>query len=123
MHRHQNEKRPELSRESQTEHRQSANQLAEPEKLFGRKIAVSELIAEKHPDDRRNWESVENPNLLMGRKPQTGQISEDQWKPRAPNDIFENHHQEELPLHGFVHQRIMPRHFCGASKSAVPCFS
>src|SRR5579862_2494336 len=69
MHPHQDEKRPEMSRERTAENSQTSYQMAEGKKPLSREIAVGKLIAEKDPNDGRDGESVQDPRLLAGVNP------------------------------------------------------
>src|SRR5205807_833282 len=85
--------------ERQTDHRQSAHQMAERQEFLGRKVSVRELVTKKHADDRGNRECVQNPGLVRITEPQTWQIPENQRKPGAPNKEFEDHHQKQFHSH------------------------
>ncbi len=70
--------------------------MAERQEPLRREVAVGELIAEEHADDRRDRKGVENPGLLARREAQTRQVAEDQRQPRAPDEELQDHHREQL---------------------------
>jgi hypothetical protein len=76
--------------------------VAECEETFGGKIAVRELVAEKHADDGGDWEGVQDPGLLARSEPEAGEVPEDQREPGAPDEKLEHHHDEKSQSHRLV---------------------
>src|SRR5581483_10660830 len=64
MDQHQSKERPKRSGKSQADQRQSAYKLTERKKFLRRKMAVGELIAEEHADNRGHREGIKNERLL-----------------------------------------------------------
>lgn len=64
MGKHQSEKWPEALGKGQAKHRKTAEKMAKAEEFLCSKLTVAELIAEKHSNDGRDREGIENPRLL-----------------------------------------------------------
>ena len=98
MHPHQNAKRPEIGDEIQRQNRNPANEMANAQKLFRCKIAIRELVAEKHCDNRCDRKSDQNPSLLISRKskPISAKIAEDKRQPSSPYEKLKCHHQPQF---------------------------
>jgi len=105
MDHHQAEERPKFASECEAENGESANQMAECEKFFCRKISVRELVAEKHSDDGGDGKRIQNQGRLSRCETDSGQIAEDQWQPRAPDEKFQHHHEEKFETNGLIHGR------------------
>ena len=103
VHEHQEEEHPEIVRERRGHHRNAADEMAEGQKFFRGEIAIRKLVAEKHADNRRDREGVENHRLLARRKTKARQISEDQRQPRTPDEKLQDHHEEEFEVCGSIH--------------------
>ena len=94
-------------------------------------MPVGVLVAEEHADDRRNREGVKNEGLfgedepeslgqhsmhdrLQGergvrcRESETWEIAKNWRKPRAPNEEFQDHHDEEPRANRGIHC-LVPR--------------
>src|SRR5438067_12765731 len=74
------------------------------EKPLGREIPIGELIAEKHADNGGNREAAQNPGLLGRGEAQAGEVAEYEGIPRAPDEEFQDHHQEQLEANGSIHK-------------------
>jgi hypothetical protein len=78
--------------------------MTDRQELFCREVAIGELVAEEHADDRGNRKGVEDPALLGRAEAEAGQVAEDQGKPGAPDKELQHHHQDQLESNGFVHR-------------------
>ena len=92
-------------RERETHHGHPADQMAERQKLLRRKIAVGELVAEKHPHDRREREGIQNERLLKRAETQCGQVAKNQGQPGSPYKKLQHHHEKQFEMDGSIHAR------------------
>jgi hypothetical protein len=67
------------------------------------KVAVRELVAEEHADDRRDRERAQDPCLFGRAEAEARQVAEDEGIPRSPNEELQHHHYEEFEADGFAH--------------------
>src|SRR6266571_1771406 len=79
--------------------------MTERKELLRGEIAVGKLVAEKHAHDCGDGKRIQDPRLLPGFESEAGEVAEDQRKPRAPDEEFQNHHEEEFEADCFVHRR------------------
>src|SRR5262245_54742335 len=77
--------------------------MRERQEFFGREIPIRELIAEKHSDNRSSREGIQNNRRLPKPEAQARQTAENERQPRAPDEEFEHHHQEELEARSGIH--------------------
>ena len=85
MDQHQTEKRPKRCRKREQEYGHASDQMTESQVSFGGKIAIGKLVAEKHADNCRDGERVENPRLLRRREPKAREVSINERQPASPN--------------------------------------
>src|SRR5437773_5149997 len=79
--------------------------MTERKELLRGEIAVGKLVAEKHAHDCGDGKRIQDPRLLPGFEAEAGEVAEDQWKPRAPDEEVQNHHEEKFEADCFVHRR------------------
>jgi hypothetical protein len=91
---HQQKEGPERPGKSAPEDGQSADKVAKGEEFLGGEISICELVAEEHPDDRRDWEGIEDQGGLPRGKADPWQIIENQGKPSPPDEELQDHHQK-----------------------------
>src|SRR5688500_15340879 len=82
--------------------------MAGREKFFGGVITIGELMNEEHADDRGDRESGQNTGLFAGGKSEPRQGPEHHREPRAPDEEFQNHHEEQLEANAFIHKKYRP---------------
>jgi hypothetical protein len=70
--------------------------MAEGQKFFRREIAVSELIREEDAHEGCNGKRAANESLLRSAEADGWHIAKDRRQPRAPDEEFQHHHQEEF---------------------------
>src|SRR5438874_6015 len=70
------------------------------EEFLRGEFSIRPLVAEKHPDDRRNRKCPEDQRLLGRRKAEARQVAENEGQPCAPDKKFERHHDEQAPTVG-----------------------
>ena len=108
MDQHQEEKRPERLGPRQCQDGKPADKMAECKKALRGEISVRELIAEKHADNRCDWERIQDQRLFSRRESKARQITKDQWQPGSPDEEFKHHHEEKLEADCFIHRGNQP---------------
>src|SRR5262249_38317828 len=103
MDEHQHEKQREIFRKAERQNGDTADKVTEREEFFGGEVAIGKLVAEEHADDGSDGKGIENERLLSGREPQAWQVTIDEGKPGAPNEKFQDHHQEQPQAQGGIH--------------------
>src|SRR5207249_823053 len=78
--------------------------MTERKELLRGKIAVGKLVAEKHAHDCGDGKRIQDPRLLPWFESEAGEVAEDQRQPRAPDEEFQNHHEEKFEADCFVHR-------------------
>src|SRR5437899_12680 len=81
--------------------------MTEGQKALGGKIAISELIAEEHAQNRSDWKRIQDHSLFAGTEVEAWQITENERKPGAPDEELEHHHQEKSKTN-IAHGSAMP---------------
>ena len=91
---------------AEAEHRQTADEVAEGKVLFGREVAVHELIREEHRHDRGNGKGDDEPPLLpiVEAEPIGPEVVEALRQPSAPDEELEEHHHGELVADRGIHR-------------------
>src|SRR5882762_9074849 len=78
--------------------------MARRHELLRGEIAVGKLGAEEHSQKRSQSERIQNPARMDLVEFQIVEISENHWKPRAPNEKLQHHHEEKFEADCFVHR-------------------
>jgi hypothetical protein len=88
--------------EEQAEDRRPADQVTDAEELFGGELAVGELGAEEHRDQRADVERPEDEGVLQDGELEAEDVIEPEFEPRAPDEDLHEHHQGQLAAQGLL---------------------
>src|SRR5207249_10368321 len=106
---HEKDKRPKARDPGEGQNGRAADQVTEGQEFFGCEIAVCKLVAEKHAHHGSDGEGIEDPGLLPGFESEARQVTENQWKPGAPDEKLQDHHEEKFEANCLVHRSNLAR--------------